>query len=379
MKAKVYINGIGLVSPNGSEWDDAASTKMTKVEFPQTVTPPTSFSVMSKIDDIQKTKYLSPKVCRTTNRSVVMAVNGAGDALIDSGLDQCSDRLEKMACIVGTCRSELVGFTKLLNTVYADPPKRINPFTFPLLSRSVACGHICIHFGIKGVTHTIGMGHISGAYAVLRGVQLIQNQRCKDALVGGFDTLSAYSLAHNDQFYHDYYQRIQSNQSKDKMVFSEGAAFCVLSRQPSDSKAAYIQDTFSGRIDSKKPQDSLIDLIEKWLQRSDMSFSDIDIICSSVSPANLFHENIEFDVLHKLCIKEDYFPVIVAPKYHFGESEACLSTLSYVVVSKWLRGDQVCGEISWGGYKGSATKRKVGLVCYIDHQLNVTLSVIRRD
>tara|TARA_Y100001968_G_scaffold330934_1_gene384073 strand:+ start:2335 stop:3525 length:1191 start_codon:yes stop_codon:yes gene_type:complete len=382
---RTVVTGIGFSLPGGSSWEELIESEKNKktgfIPWPTAGAPPFNSSKIAKINKIPTTKYLRISDTKVLNRFVIMSVNSAGDALKQSGYLDCQDSeiSNDIGCIIGTSRPEFAAYAKFIAPILDKQISKINPLLFPLLARSAACGQICIRFGLQGYCPTVGFGHISGPHALIRSLEVIKQNRAKRVLVGGAETLSTLSLKHNRHLYADYYSRMKDN-TDDLLVPSEGACFFMLESSKTASTTnslAIIGDFKIGKLKKNSNlKESFKLVISSLLEDARLKWNKLSFISTSLSPAKLAHEEIENQVLSSLCEENNHTPIISAPKYFIGESEACATAFQIVNAVQFVSKNGYVGRINNNERTVKTTSFGPALVCVLDKNNNYFVQIV---
>lgn len=390
MKNKqIAVTGIGVKLPSGKAWSDVCDSENNDennfVPWPEECVPPYPTSKVGKIKTIEKTKYITSRTGKILNRFVIMAVNSAGDALHDAEYN--TSAIDDTGCIVGTSRPEFGAYEKFTEPMIKKQISKINPLLFPLLARSSACGQICIQFGLKGYCPTIGFGQMSGVHSLIRGMEVIAFARSKRILVGGVETLSKLSLKHNRLLYDAHYAKTDKEvKAKDPLVPSEGSCFLLLEemdtavQRNAEIKAVLGKYHFGKMVANRDDTGSEFEkIISQVLSSEQLTWKDISVISSSISPARLAHEEIEYTALKNLCDKYNYYPELTAVKYHIGESEACANMTQVANAVQYLAGQSYIGKHQWEDYPSvKKNDGKVALVTALDNNNNYYVQIVTK-
>ncbi len=380
-KTKGYVSGYGVSLLLGDAWKEVKQkedrARLYYSNYPKSIQAPTQSSKIGKINDLDPVKYLNKDALKLTNRFVAMAVNGAGDALDQAGYLSQSVNRKEIGCIVGLSRPEFLSYSKLLHILFKL--NKISPVSFPLLSRNIVCGQICIQFGLMGYAQSIGSSSVSGAQSIIWGLRLIQRKRIQKILVGGVETLSMLSLHQNKVLYDEYYKGLRGVLDIDELVPSEGASFCMLESEDTSGQGVFVQEYMIGRLDSKNMEEQYSRIIQQFCEQSGVKWSDISMVCCSVSSVYFPHEQIEWEALNLLNQRFDSIPLLSAPKVVLGEAEACLSNLQLVNAYEHLVNRRAIGQISWKSSEKGEDKEGLVLVSYLDRAFNYVLYWVKKE
>jgi 3-oxoacyl-[acyl-carrier-protein] synthase II len=152
---RVVITGIGCLSPLGNDlestWNGMKGGRSGVRRITQIDPEPFECKIAGEVRDFVADGYFKvPKDARRADRYVQFAVAGAKMALADSGLDVGAIDPRRFGVMVG---SGIGGLSTLESehTVYMTKgPKRVSPFTIPMMISNIASGIISMEHGLMG-------------------------------------------------------------------------------------------------------------------------------------------------------------------------------------------------------------------------------------
>jgi 3-oxoacyl-[acyl-carrier-protein] synthase II len=152
---RVVITGIGIVSPLGNNKEDfwsnliAGKSGIRTIQSIDTTEYTTKFA--GEVVDYDPKAYFNDfKDGRRADRFTQLAMGGAKQAIIDSGLDTATVNKERIGVMVG---SGIGGLTVLENNhtqLITKHPSRVSPFTIPMMIANIASGMISMEYGFLG-------------------------------------------------------------------------------------------------------------------------------------------------------------------------------------------------------------------------------------
>ncbi|WP_433232077.1 beta-ketoacyl-[acyl-carrier-protein] synthase family protein [Micromonospora sp. CA-248260] len=178
MRAGVTVTGIGLVSPVGNtaaEVFDAVCEGRSGLRR-----PPGGHPVDGVVDvaafspDIDPASVLPGPESRVVDRSIVMVLRAAEDALADAGVEVGRDvDPYRVAVIV----SGVGGLSTLASQVLARAERGrfgVSPYLLPGTLPNMGAARIAIRFGIRGYTSSIGTACASGAQSLGEALRILR-------------------------------------------------------------------------------------------------------------------------------------------------------------------------------------------------------------
>lgn len=192
--------------------------------------------IAAEVKGWDATAHFGAKDARRLDRVSQFGLVAAKQALADSKLVVNDDNTYDVAVVIG---SGIGGVTTLLNEheiMLTKGPRRISPFTVPMMLPDTATGQIAIHFGLRGPNLCIVTACASGVNAIGEAFELVRAGRAKAALTGGCEApINAFSMsAFNNMNALSTYSNDPAHASRpfDKtrtgFVTGEGAAMLVI-------------------------------------------------------------------------------------------------------------------------------------------------------
>ncbi len=240
MTRRVVVTGVGAVSPLGlnvkETWDACVNGR--SGVGPITLFDSSNFLVRiaCEVKGFDPAQYMEVKEARRRDRYQQLAAAAAKEAHQQSGLVITDDNSGRVGVIISSGVGGLQTIQEGVQTVFTSGPRRVNPFTIPMLMANGASGLIAIDTGAKGPALCVTSACASGADGIGLAFNLIRAGSIDAAFAGAseasicefgvaaFDRLGAMSR-HND----DYSMTPQPfDKNRDGLVMGEGAAVLVL-------------------------------------------------------------------------------------------------------------------------------------------------------
>jgi 3-oxoacyl-[acyl-carrier-protein] synthase II len=234
---RVVITGIGTVNPLGldpeTSWKNAlagvSSTHVIEHFDPSRL----SVRIACEVKGFDPTKFMDFRNARRMDRFEQYAVAAARQAITLANLDvhAHADRIGVViASAVGGIQT-LQDASKILLTV---GPRKLSPFTIPMLMPNGASGLVAIEFGARGPSFSVASACASGADGVGTAWRLIRSGEA-DAMItgasdaticelamGAFDRVGAMTRGNSLDVPRPF------DKNRDGLVMGEGAAALVL-------------------------------------------------------------------------------------------------------------------------------------------------------
>ncbi|MER5261862.1 beta-ketoacyl-[acyl-carrier-protein] synthase family protein [Actinosynnema sp. NPDC002837] len=178
MSASVAVTGIGLVSPVGAvveEVFEAVCSGRSAI-----VRPPEDHPLHGVLDAaaigpaIDPESVLPPKESRVVDRSIVMAVRAADDALADAGIEIGRDVDPYRVAVVLSG----VGGLATLAEQAVERSRRgrlgVSPLLLPGVLPNMAAARVAIKFGIRGYTSSSGTACAAGGQSIGEAMRILR-------------------------------------------------------------------------------------------------------------------------------------------------------------------------------------------------------------
>jgi 3-oxoacyl-[acyl-carrier-protein] synthase II len=237
----VVVTGLGATTPLGgdvaSSWEAllAGRSGVTRItddwikEFPAQLVARLAADPMSQLDRVR---------ARRLDRSQQVAVIAAEEAWRDSGAGDAGVHPERIAVVIGTGIGGALTLLGQDDVLEEKGPKRVSPFTIPMLMPNGPAAAVGLAIGAKGGVHAPVSACASGAEAIRWGLDLIRFDRADVVLVGGTEAcihplpMAGFAAMRAMSTRNDEPERASRpfDKGRDGFVLGEGAAALVLER-----------------------------------------------------------------------------------------------------------------------------------------------------
>ena len=237
----VVVTGLGATTPLGgdvdSTWDAllAGRSGVSRItddwvkEFPAQLVARLAVDPVEQIDRVR---------ARRLDRSQQVAVIAAKEAWAHSGAADAGYAPERVAVVFGTGIGGAVTLLDQDDVLEAKGPKRVSPFTIPMLMPNGPAAAVGLEIGARGGVHAPVSACASGAEAIRWGLDLLRFDRADVVLVGGAEAcvhplpMAGFAAMRAMSTRNDEPERASRpfDKSRDGFVLGEGAAALVLER-----------------------------------------------------------------------------------------------------------------------------------------------------
>jgi len=259
----IFIDGIGCVSPQNTLDDNYFFEDVLEIE--------------SRFQQIQKPNYrdfINPKLLRRMSKIVRMGVVSASLAIKDAGVENPD------AILTGTGMGCQIDTEKFLNSMIENNEGLLTPTSFIQSTHNTVGGAVAL--GIKNHNYNLTYVHRTFSFesALLDSIMLLNEDKAKNVLLGGFDEITEESWLIKTKI--DYYK---SNAVSNLNVLDdiqkgaqagEGSSFFVLSSNKTDNTYAKVVDVdMFFRPENNTGIEGNISL---FIKKNSLSIKDIDLV-----------------------------------------------------------------------------------------------------
>ncbi|MRV75694.1 hypothetical protein GJ700_28650 [Duganella sp. FT92W] len=189
---RIVITGIGVVGPHGSDMAGLLSGTPQWSPWPENVQQPHPSAVIARVGDFPAKRFFTDRQLRMLDRAMSLSSSAAGLAIDDAQLDAAM--LHDACTFLGTARAELPSCYQFIQPRLGGKADQLNAADFPKIARNISCGQVAIRYGMCGPSTVLASGPLASMEAITRAAGQIRAGSAKVALVGGYESLSKFSL-----------------------------------------------------------------------------------------------------------------------------------------------------------------------------------------
>jgi 3-oxoacyl-[acyl-carrier-protein] synthase II len=237
----VVVTGLGATTPLGGDvattWEAllAGKSGVSRItedwikEYPAQLVARLATDPADQIDRVR---------ARRLDRSQQVAVIAAEEAWRDSGAGDAGIDPLRIAVVIGTGIGGALTLLGQDDVLEEKGPKRVSPFTIPMLMPNGPAAAVGLAIGAKGGVHAPVSACASGAEAIRWGLDLLRFDRADVVLVGGTEAcvhplpMAGFAAMRAMSTRNDEPERASRpfDKARDGFVLGEGAACLVLER-----------------------------------------------------------------------------------------------------------------------------------------------------
>lgn len=237
-KNRVVITGMGLVTPIGHNTEDSwaailAGQSGFANQSEQFEIDDVSIDGVCEVKGFDAATYLGRKEARRRDRNQQFAAVATKEALEQSGLVIDDSNREEIGVFVGTGVGGIQTTIEVEHTRQQSGPRRVSPFSVPMIMPNGAAGMAAIDYGIQGPSLAITTACAAGNDAVGYAFRQVRDGTIKAALAGGTEApLTEMTIAGFDQAGALSHRKSGTpspfDRDRDGLVPGEGAGMIVI-------------------------------------------------------------------------------------------------------------------------------------------------------
>ncbi len=186
---RVAVTGIGFITPIGNDEETVWSNM---VEGSSGIGPITRFDttgfdtkIAAEVKGFNPEDYMDRKTARHIGRYCQFALAASKQALAQAGLDPAQMDPDDVGVIVSSGIGGLEEIEKSHTALMQRGPKRISPFTVPMMIADMAAGLVAIHTHAGGPNYAIVSACASGSHGIGEAAEIIKRGDAVAMLAGG--------------------------------------------------------------------------------------------------------------------------------------------------------------------------------------------------
>ena len=245
---RVVITGIGAVTPIGNNIDEyllglqKGSNGVSNITLFNPDQHPCKFA--AEVKNLQSENFIEPKESKRWDRFSQFGVIAAKQAFNDSGLEITEANESRIGVIIGSGVGGLLTMESQAQILSHKGPKRVSPFTAPMMIPNMATGLAAIALGAKGPSSAVSTACAAGSNAIGDSFRLLQLGKADAMICGGAEAsitplgVAGFASAKALSFRNDNPQTASRpfDAERDGFVVGEGSGILVLETLESAKK-----------------------------------------------------------------------------------------------------------------------------------------------
>ena len=191
MSSKVYVTGIGMVTPLGldvkSTWKALLQGKSGIASIASFDTQDFETTIAGEALAFDPTVYVDRKRARRLDRFAQFAVAATAQALEQASLNLHDGSVDatRVGSVIGSGIGGIITLSEQWAVLNEKGPTRVSPFLVPMMLADMAPGQVSIIHGAKGPNYCTVTACSSGADGIGLALEMIQRGDVDIALAGG--------------------------------------------------------------------------------------------------------------------------------------------------------------------------------------------------
>ena len=237
---RVVITGIGAVTPIGNSIEEyllglqKGTNGVSNITLFDSNLHPCKFA--AEVKNLQLENFIEPKESKRWDRFSQFGVIAAKQAFDDSGLEINENNASRVGVIIGSGVGGLLTMETQAQTLSHKGPKRVSPFTVPMMIPNMASGLAAIALGAKGPSSSVSTACAAGSNAIGDSFRLLQLGKADAMICGGAEAsitplgVAGFASAKALSFRNDSPQTASRpfDAERDGFVIGEGSGILIL-------------------------------------------------------------------------------------------------------------------------------------------------------
>jgi 3-oxoacyl-[acyl-carrier-protein] synthase II len=201
MSKRIVVTGLGAVTPVGNDvetfWNSLIEGKSGIGPITHFDTTGLAATIAGEVKDIDFSEYVDPKVAKRTDRSILLAIAAAKEAVEDSGLgsDESVNK-ERFGVMVSSGIGGMETLERETKRVDQRGPRRASPFMIPMMIADMPSGMVSIEHGFKGPNYGIVSACASATHGIGDALVMMKAGMMEACVVGGTEaTITRVAVA----------------------------------------------------------------------------------------------------------------------------------------------------------------------------------------
>ena len=237
---RVVITGIGAVTPIGNDIDEyllglqRGSNGVSNITLFDPELHPCKFA--AEVKNLQLENFIEPKESKRWDRFSQFGVIAAKQAFNDSGLEINESNASRIGVIIGSGVGGLLTMESQAQILSHKGPKRVSPFTVPMMIPNMATGLAAIALGAKGPSSSVSTACAAGSNAIGDSFRILQLGKADAMICGGAEAsitplgVAGFASAKALSFRNDSPETASRpfDAERDGFVIGEGSGILIL-------------------------------------------------------------------------------------------------------------------------------------------------------
>ncbi|SHE59953.1 3-oxoacyl-[acyl-carrier-protein] synthase II [Seinonella peptonophila] len=240
MSHRVVITGMGVITPIGNDvttfWENLVNGKSGVGYVTQFDTTDYSVKIAAEVKDFDPKDFMDRKEARRMDRYTQFAIAASKMAIEDASLKMDEVDATRVGVYIGSGIGGLGTFEQQHKTLLEKGPRRVSPFTIPMMIANMASGQVSIMSGAKGPNSSAISACATGTHSIGDAFKIIQRGDADAMIAGGAEAtilpmgFAGFGNAHALSTRNDDPQGASRPFDKERngFVMGEGAGIVIL-------------------------------------------------------------------------------------------------------------------------------------------------------
>jgi 3-oxoacyl-[acyl-carrier-protein] synthase II len=192
MTRRVVITGLGTLNPTGhsveESWDNIVNGRSGIAPITNFDTTNYLVKVAGEVKHFEPAKYMEARETRRRDRYQQLAAAAAQEAHRHSGLEITEANAARVAVLISSAIGGVKAFQDGVQAILESGPRRVNPFTIPMMMPNGAGGLVGIDLGAKGPNFSVASACASANDGIGLAWHLVRSGVIDVAFTGGSDS-----------------------------------------------------------------------------------------------------------------------------------------------------------------------------------------------
>ena len=186
---RVVITGLGAITPIGKNladyWDGLLQGRSGVGAVTLFDASEHACQIAAEVKNFDPHEYLDKKDAKRMDRFAQFGVCASIQAIADAKLEINELNADQVGVLIGTGVGGLRVMETQNETLLTKGPKKVSPFTIPMMIANMAAGLTAIHTGAKGPNSCTVTACAAGSHAIGDAFRLVQGGYAKAMICGG--------------------------------------------------------------------------------------------------------------------------------------------------------------------------------------------------
>ena len=186
---RVVITGLGAITPIGKNledyWEGLLQGRNGVGQITLFDASKHACQIAAEVKDFDPHQYLDKKDAKRMDRFAQFGVCASKQALADADFEINELNADRVGVLIGTGVGGLKTMEEQNENLITKGPRKVSPFTIPMMISNMAAGLTAIHTGAKGPNSCTVTACAAGSHAIGDAFRIIQSGYATAMLCGG--------------------------------------------------------------------------------------------------------------------------------------------------------------------------------------------------